>query len=263
MGRKVKPITDTGIVRASQWIREFREQHPNWLVWNSKTRSYHATSEVYQVKNSDARNQEYSALLAKYLALIGIPNAAPGSVHGCKVSSAFPDLSAPHPRIFAVLYDAIRTHHAVQITYRSMREPSPHKRIISPHNLIKAGRRWHVRAFCSTNQDFRDYSLGRIVDAKVLDMPSERLEKGDEAWMAKVSVRLVAHPNLTKEQEEVIRFEYFNSTAARVETCRGALVGYFIQDLRASIDIKNQRPPEYQLAVANVEEVIKWLFPMA
>jgi hypothetical protein len=46
-----------------------------------------------------------------------------------------------------------------------------------------------------------------------------------------------------------------------VETCRGALVGYFIQDMRAAIDVKKQRPPDYQLAVANFDEVSPWLFP--
>jgi len=259
---RVQELFGLHAVRASEWIREFRDQHPDWLVWNSKTRSYHASPTVYQIKgNSDLRRLEHSVSLAKYLALIGIPHAAPGLKQDRMVWSAYPDLSAPHPGIFAVLSDAIRTSHAVQITYRSMREPAPHRRVISPHNLIRAGRRWHARAFSSINQDFRDYALGRITDAKVLKMPAERLEKDDDAWSAKVSVRLVAHPDLTTEQEEVIRFEYFNNTSARVESCRGALVGYFIQDLRAATDIKKQHPPDYQLAVANIDEVKQWLFP--
>jgi predicted DNA-binding transcriptional regulator YafY len=82
--------------------------------------------------------------------------------------------------------------------------------------LIRAGRRWHARAFCSTNRDFRDYALGRIENAKLLDPPSEQLDHDDKAWMTKVAVRLVAHPDLT---------------------------------------------PDYQLAVANIEEVRPWLFP--
>jgi len=261
---RVQELFGLRAVRASEWIREFRDLHPDWLVWNSKTRSYHASPAVYQIKgNPDHQKLEYSVSLAKYLTLIGIPHAAPGLKQDRMVWSAYPDLSAPHPGVFAVLSDAMRTHHAVQITYRSMREPMPHQRVISPHNMIRAGRRWHTRAFCSINQDFRDYALGRITDAKLLEMPSERLEKDDNAWAAKVSVRIVAHPDLTREQEDVIRFEYFNNTSARVESCRGALVGYFIQDLRAATDIKNQRPPEYQLAVANIEEVKKWLFPTA
>jgi len=93
-------------------------------------------------------------------------------------------------------------------------------------------------------------------------LSSEGFEEDDAAWNAHVPVRLVAHPDLSREQEEVIRFEYFDNTSARVITCRGALVGYFIQDIRAAIDTVKQCPPDYQLAVSNTAEVKRWLFPI-
>jgi len=83
----------------------------------------------------------------------------------------------------------------------------------------------------------------------------------DEAWNTLVPVRLIAHPLLSTDQQEVIRFEYFNSTAARVDTCRAALIGYFIQDIRAATSPETQMPLDYQLAVANIDEVGPWLFP--
>lgn len=249
---------------ASVWIREFREQHPDWLSWDPKTRSFHATSAAYRAWRAadPRRHQADSSSLSQYLALVGLPYVATNGSLGRGVPlAAFPDLSTPSAQHFAILSEAIRTGRAVKLTYRSMQNPEPHPRVISPHNLIRAGRRWHVRAYCDTKQNFRDYALGRIVDAKLLKTSATRAEQDDEAWMARASVRLVAHPNLTHEQESLIRFEYFGNTSARVETCRGALVGYFIQDVRAAIDIEKQRPPDYQLAVANIEEVKQWLFP--
>jgi len=259
---RLRELFDLSSVRASEWIREFREQHPSWLVWNSKTRSFHTSLEAYRAgPKADARKHSDAVSLSQYLALVGVPHAISESSPDRTIWSAFPELSVPSPRIFALLSEAIRVRRALEITYRSMREPSPHQRVISPHSLIRAGRRWHARAFCSTNQDFRDYALGRIENAKLLDSSSERLDHDDKAWTAKVRVRLVAHPNLTPDQESLIRFEYFNNTAARVDTCRGALIGYFIQDVRAAINTKTQQPPDYQLAVANIEEVRPWLFP--
>lgn len=249
-------------IRASQLIREFRDQNPRLVAWDPRARSYLATTEAYKGKRDSVHHdQEDAASLAQYLALVGLPHAAPGFESRQGVWAAFPDLSVPSPRIFAALSEAIRTHYAVQITYRSMREPKPHQRVISPHSLIRAGRRWHVRAFCQINQDFRDYALGRIANVKPVDTPAKYREEEDTAWMAKVRVRLVAHPELTPEQEDLIRFEYFNNTSARVETCRGALVGYFIQEMRAATNLNTQRPPDYQLAVANLDEVSQWLFP--
>lgn len=259
---RLQQLFGLGPVRASQLIREFRKQNPRLLEWDSKARSYLATSEAYRTKQDKGADREEAAIsLAQYLALVGLPHAAPGIETGHGVWAAFPDLSVPQPQVFAALYEAIRTRRMVKIAYRSMREPKSHDRKISPHSLVRAGRRWHVRAFCETNQDFRDYALGRIVDIKALDTAAERGEQDDAAWQARVPVRLVAHPNLTKEQEDLIRFEYFNGTSARVETCRGALVGYFIQDIRAALDPENQCPPDYQLAVANDKEVSRWLFP--
>lgn len=252
---RLKSLLDLGDARASQWIQEFRSKHPRWLVWNTKSRSYHATREAY------AKRSDSAASLAKYLGLVGLPYVVADAKAIGSICAAFPDLSAPDPRIFAVLSQAIRLHSAVEITYRSMKEPTPHQRTISPHHLVRAGRRWHVRAYCSTHQDFRDYTLGRIVDVAPLELPQERLENADTAWNARVPVRLIAHPDLSREQEEIIRFEYFGGTSARVVTCRGALVGYFVQDACAATNVKRQQPPEFQLAVANIDEVSPWLFP--
>jgi hypothetical protein len=242
-------------IRASQWLREFRESEPGWVLWNSVTRSFHATPEFYRHKVPDITES-----LAQYLSLVGLPTAMNADRQNVVVA-AFPDISTPNPHIFAVLSGASRLGRVVEITYRSMRDPIPHKRIISPHSIVHAGRRWHVRAHSELNKQFRDYALGRISSAKLLPQSAEHLMEDDKDWMTEVPVRLIAHPDLSPEQESLIRFEYFNDTAARITTCRGPLVQYYIQDVRAAVDVKTQRPPDYQLAVANIKEIRQWLFP--
>ncbi|NOT66136.1 MAG: WYL domain-containing protein [Methylotenera sp.] len=241
-------------IRASQWLREFREYQPNWTQWNSISRSFNATPEFYRDKHEDD-----SGSLAKYLSLVGLP-ATTDSESQHVVVAAFPDITTPNPYIFAVLSSASRMGRAVEVTYRSMRDPAPHKRIISPHSIIRAGRRWHVRAYCELNKQFRDYTLGRISHAVLLDQPAGSLIGDDKDWATEVPVRLIAHPGLSQEQQAVICFEYFKDTSSRTTTCRVPLVNYYIQDVRAAVDIETQRPPEYQLAIGNVKEIKKWLF---
>lgn len=248
-------------VRASEMIREFRKHHPGWTAWNSITKSFHATDEAYRAGPTiDEGKISVGASHAQYLALVGLPHTSLDPTQRRGAWAAFPDIYVPAPRIYSTLAEAIRVRRSVQITYMSMGEPTPYQRVISPHSLIQAGRRWHTRAFSAERKQFRDYALGRIVSAKLLDAPSEKHEGDDEAWMASVQVRLIAHPALTEEQEAVIRFEYFNNTSARVDTCRGALVHYYIQDVRAATDLTIQKPPDYQLAVSNIDEVRPWLF---
>lgn len=250
---RLRELFGLSSIRASQWIRELRDQATDWLIMNSIERSFDATPSFYA--NEDGSESD----LDQYLSIVGLPHAM--NSNGKPIVAAFPDITIPNSRIFSVLSLAARTHRVVEITYRSMSKPEPHKRRLSPHSIVHAGRRWHVRAYCSEKRQFRDYALGRIVDAKLMEMPSEKLMDDDKTWMTEVRVRLVAHPSLTPEQESVIRFEYFKNTSARVVICRGALVSYFIQDIRAAIDTTKQCPPDYQLAVSNLKEVEPWLFP--
>ena len=75
-----------------------------------------------------------------------------------------------------------------------------------------------------------------------------------------MQVRIGAHPLLTREQADVIRFEHFDNTASLTQSCRAALISYFVQDIKAATDPENQTPPDYQLAVENLDEVKAWLF---
>lgn len=255
--RRLRELFNLSSVRASEWIREFRDSHKNWLRQDTKTKSFLATPHSYEV----AERQGTEDALSHYLDLVGIPtHPAPGQTPRA-MWAAFPDLSPPKPRIFAAISKAIADQRDVRITYRSMAEPTPHHRTLTPHNIVRAGRRWHVRAYCAERDDFRDFTLRRIEAIEPLDSHSGRSETDDVAWQTLVKVRLQAHPILSIPQQELIRFEYFNGTAARVDTCRAALVAYFIQDVRAAIDPVSQLPPDYQLVVENRDEIKEWLFP--
>jgi hypothetical protein len=258
-----------GEVRASEWLRELREAHPDWVRWDSRERSYFATPEAYR----EAKATEAAAAIGGHgggVAGGGAPLLAGGAVPYIFMAAgqSFPAISVlpwefarPEPQVFAALRMAIEDGACVRFAYRSMGTPEPHDRIVEPHALVRAGRRWHVRGYCPQKEDFRDFVLGRM--ASVVRLGQERVAspEDDRAWNTLVQVRLQAHPALSRGQEEVVRMEYFAGTSARVETCRGALVPYFVQEVRAATDLDRQRPPDFQLAVANLQACQPWLFP--
>lgn len=256
---RVCELFGIGQPRSSQWIKEIRDLHPNWMWWDSKSRSYHSTADAYRAA-SKATQAQIAESLSRYLSMVGLPYASAMDDTEAVAWAATPSISAPSPKIFSSLAEAIRQKQAVEIVYMSMGEPKSHRRTIFAHSLVRAGRRWHVRAYCEKNQEFRDYALGRITETKHLEIDVERIKSDDVVWNTKVPVRLIAHPDLSPDQAKVIQFEYFNGTSSRVETCRAALVPYFIQDVRAAMDTKTQRAPDYQIAVENAREVAKWLF---
>lgn len=257
---RLRELFDLGGTRSSQWIRELRELHPQWVRWDSVTRSYLATDALYKQAAKPPLNRGQASGLAQYLALVGITHVTSEQCQHPGLWSAFPDFSAPDPALFARIAESIRTGRSLEIVYSSMATPEPRRRTISAHTLVRAGRRWHVRGFCATRQDFRDFALGRIRDAVISDQPRQGEVTDDDAWNATVPVRVVAHPGLSIAQQELVRFENFSGKAARVHSCRGALVGYFIQDIRAATRPEVEVPPDFQLAVENLAEVRPWLF---
>lgn len=259
--RRVQELFGFGAIRASQLIAEFAQAHPDWTTWSTKERSHLATSAFYGRPSGVARTADADSL-ARYLVFTGVPPIVrQGADDGQVVWAAFRDLAVPRPALFARLHEAATLVRQVDVTYRSLQHPEPHALRIEPHSLVRAGRRWHVRAFSQTHGEFRDFVLGRIAAAKVLGDSATHSAADDAAWNTWVPVRLQPHPALTVAQQTLIQHELLGDAAARVETCRGPLVHYFIQDQRAALDVATERPPEYQLAVVDPDKLAPWLLP--
>ena len=114
------------------------------MRWDSKARSYQVTPAAYAAHAAErAAVAQWS--IAHYVTLTGLPDG--NVITASPAYAAFREFAAPNPRLFAQLRQAIVGGHAVALTYRSMREPAPHLREIEPHSLVRAGPRWHVRAY--------------------------------------------------------------------------------------------------------------------
>ena len=171
------------------------------------------------------------------------------------VEDARMDLAAASPVVFSAVFRAITAGTGLSIVYRSMSSPEGTTRLVFPHALVRAPRRWHMRAWCSERQDFRDFTLGRVASVQVVDGAAPRSRKDDEEWNAQLELELVAHPALSLEQQDVIAGEYFAGAKSLRLKVRQCLAAYIIQDLRLSTDERRHVPPEYQLLVNNTENL--------
>jgi len=257
-GRLMDVLGLSGI-RVSQLLREVREETPDWFEWDSKSKSYFVTPAAYKRVQADLKTGASDLNLTAYLAEADIhADLAPGAG---PVAMAPWGFSQVNPHTFSRIRLAVEQGMRLRIEYRSMRNPEPHTRTVEPHCLIQAGRRWHMRGYCLETSDFRDFVLGRIAKITLLDQKGESTVAEDTKWNAVVKVRIQAHPKMTPGQQDLVRSEYFEGTAVRVHSCRGAMLPYLVQELRLALDITKDVPPEYQLAVENVDEVRQWLFP--
>lgn len=171
------------------------------------------------------------------------------------VEDARRDLSVVAPDTFAAVVQAIRKGTGLELVYRSMNHPAGTERIVFPHALVRAPRRWHMRAWCSERQDFRDFTFGRVARAVLVESPALHRRPEDKDWNEIVTLTVIAHPDLTVEQQAMIAAEYFPGASARQLKVRHCLVGYIIQDLRLATNAGKHKPPEYQLLVSNADKL--------
>lgn len=171
------------------------------------------------------------------------------------VEDARLDLSPVSPGIFATVFRAAKAGVGIKIVYRSMTSPKGTERVVFPHALVRAPRRWHMRAWCDQRQDYRDFTLGRIAAAERLDTPSVHGQANDTKWNRMLELVVVAHPALTIEQQDMIGHEYFPGAKALRVRVRECLAAYAVQDLRLALDPAKHTPPDYQLLVNNAAKL--------
>jgi hypothetical protein len=163
------------------------------------------------------------------------------------------ELGAASRAVYAEVVQAVQQQVGLRVTYRSMNSPDGRERVIFPHSLVRVPRRWHVRAWCAENGEFRDFTLGRMTAATLLQDTSTYPAKADQEWRRKESLTLVPHPALSPAQQQLIALENFGGKPSRELTARACLMEYVLQDLRVAVDPDTQGPPQFQLALAAPE----------
>lgn len=184
--------------------------------------------------------------------LSGASTSLPGSD---LLVDARPSLLSENPRLFADLLTACRAGTGLWIAYGSMQNPGGIERSIFPHSLVRAPRRWHMRAWCDLRKEFRDFALGRVLSYTMLDQAAPKLRRQDVDWNKFVNLKVVAHPEFGEEHQRLLRREYFAGKASLNLRVRKALASYVVQDLRLATDLKRDRPPQFQLYLKNSESL--------
>lgn len=163
---------------------------------------------------------------------------------------AVPQRSVPTATMRWIL-EAIRTGSAIEIDYQSMKKPEAIRRIIAPHALAHNGVRWHARAWCPKNREFRDFVLSRISGTGA-QQPCEVSPSADREWFDEIEMIITPNPALSEGARRSLIKEYGMTRGQLRLPTRIALAFYLIQHLNLDLDL----PPErQQLILTNKDEV--------
>jgi predicted DNA-binding transcriptional regulator YafY len=165
------------------------------------------------------------------------------------------------PEVLRPLLKACREGLRLECEYVSFNTPDGETRLIVPHTLIYSGMRWHVRAYCEKNRDYRDFVLSRFRGAPdLMEGSSEHTREHDEDWNTQATVIIEPDSRLKPEQRQIIEADYgmFNGQL-RIET-RGALVQYVLQRYQLDPTKIHAKASAQQIVVANLDEIQSWLY---
>lgn len=143
---------------------------------------------------------------------------------------------------------AIRRSEAIEVKYQSLSRPEPRWRWIAPHAIGFDGFRWHARAFCLTDNSFKDFLLSRIIETRGTK-PSEVGSDADTDWNEQVTLEIGPHPELSVTQQKVIALDYGMKGGTAKLTIRKAFLYYALKRLGLDTDPTARRPQEQQIVL--------------
>ncbi len=164
------------------------------------------------------------------------------------------------PQILRALVQAARDGEKIDMGYVSMTSPNEESRIITPHTLVCTPLRWHVRAYCEKNRDYRDFVLSRFRSINGTEGRSNNLKDQDSRWNTEVNIVLRPDPRLTGYQRAIVEHDYGMTDGQHTVKTRSALVPYVIQQLNLDLSKLEIKPEAQQIVVDNLEEVQKHAF---
>lgn len=149
---------------------------------------------------------------------------------------------------------AIRRSEEIEIRYQSLSSPDPRWRWIAPHAIAFDGFRWHARAFCLTDECFKDFLLSRMIEIRG-SRESGTSADDDLDWNSEVVLEVAPHPELSETQAKVIALDYgMRGGRAKIKV-RRALLYYALRRLGLDTDPAARRPQDQQIVLMNAPEI--------
>lgn len=159
-----------------------------------------------------------------------------------------------NPETLRSVVGAIRRGQEIEVKYQSLSNPEPRWRWIAPHAIAFDGFRWHARAFCLTDENFKDFLLSRILELRG-SRDSEASAADDHDWHNEVTLEVGPHPDLSETQAKVIALDYgMRGGSAKIKV-RRALLYYALRRLGLDTDPAARKPQDQQIVLLNKEAV--------
>lgn len=247
-----------GRQQASKDINWYKRQFPDNLDYDLALKG-HVPTKDFQPQFTQGQVDEYLQIQKANMDLSLKFADAFNTVTSTEV--LLPPARGVKPEVVRPVIQACKENRRLDIDYISLSSPEQADgRLICPHTLVNNGFRWHIRAYCEKNQQFRDFVLSRIRGIPEVEDKSDYRREQDEAWNTEVNLVIVPHHELTEPQKQVIATDYGMEDGQLIIKTKGALVEYMLQLMHIDKQSTQRSAIAQQLEIANFDEIKPWCF---
>jgi hypothetical protein len=132
----------------------------------------------------------------------------------------------------------------LRVRYHSVNSGRDEWRELVPAGLGWDGMRWHVRAWSVERGEWRDFALGRMLDAGMPGGLAGELPE-DLAWTTFETIRLRLNPGLDAPQRQALRFEYGLAGETLEIRVRSSMKPYLLASMFIDRDSHLQLPRHF------------------
>lgn len=221
----LRDVFGISAAQASADLQGYQELNPTALAYNVRSKRYEARPEMGCVLHAPLLEEAVGMFLG---AAAPLPNLAGDTP---KVDFLTPPVRRAAAGVERRVFLALDQGRKLRVKYWSVNGGGMRWREIAPQRLGHDGLRWHTRAWCLENGDFRDFVLSRIEEAA---WPEEDFTPPvpDTAWERMVPLVLQANSELTNEQRATIERDYGMKNGKLKLKVREAMREYALAQLR-------------------------------
>ena len=212
------------LAQASSDLQRYLEMNPGAFGYNLREKRYEGTAEMKCVLTHPRMDEAVRRFLGGDARGVweGWTDEHEGG--GCVAVLQMPARNAGavvERRIFLAVLNGLR----VRVRYASVNSNKEEWRWLRPHALGHNGARWHVRAWCEKNGDFRDFTMSRIAE---VDWSREEAELPmlDQDWEEWVTLRVHPHHGLSDAARKAVERDYAMRNGLLKLKVRKAMEGY-------------------------------------
>lgn len=229
-----------GRQKASDILASYRSLYPHNLSYDASRKGFLPTPD-FNPHYSSGHIDDYCQLLARSTHAELMPVFETGF---CQLEAPFRNIT---PALVQPIIRAIREKQRLDIGYTSLSSPEYESRIISPHCLVFDGIRWHVRAYCGKNRDYRDFVLSRFSGEAEFEGPAEYGSDQDALWHTQLDLVVQPDPRLSPAKRRLLELDYQMTNGTRSIPVRAALLLYMVK--RLHLDHYDSNPEAQQIII--------------